>query len=210
MGQTWQSQLGSPGSVAESVLGRLFESREFWLLVPDANNKVLTAGKQSGTTLAVAAKTSDNHTVIAYIPTQRAITITLTNISGTNVTAWWFNPQTAATTLSGTFATTGSRSFTPPDTNDWVLVLDDASQNYSAPGIGKLAGINNLTIKSLSDGRLLLTVLGAPYQGCTLMYTTSLGLPWQPLVTGTTDGSGTFLFTNNAVLPASYYRSSFP
>jgi hypothetical protein len=95
MGQTWQSQLGAPGSVAESVLGRLFESREFWLLIPDVNNSVLTAGYQSGTTLAVAATTSDNHTVIAYIPTQRTVTMAMTNISGTSAFAWWFNLKPA-------------------------------------------------------------------------------------------------------------------
>jgi chitodextrinase len=131
---TWQSQLGSPGSIAQAYMGALFRSREHWKLVPDINNTVLTAGFQSGSTLALAARTSDGQTVVAYIPAGQTITISLAKISDTSAQAWWFNPQTAATTLIGSFPTTGSQSFTPPDQNDWVLVIDAASAKLPAPG----------------------------------------------------------------------------
>ncbi|HEY4989538.1 MAG TPA: DUF4038 domain-containing protein, partial [Opitutaceae bacterium] len=131
---SWQSQLGSAGSVGEANLGALFRSREHWKLVPDANHTVLTAGFQSGSTLALAARTSDGQSIIAYVPVGQIVTIDLTKIADTSANAWWFNPQTAATTFIGAFSTTASRNFTPPDSNDWVLVVDALSANLAAPG----------------------------------------------------------------------------
>jgi Protein of unknown function (DUF4038)/Putative collagen-binding domain of a collagenase len=138
MDATWQSQLGSQGSVSQESLGQLLRSRENWLLVPDTNNTVLTAGYQSGSTIAVTSRTSDGQTIISYIPTQRTVTVDMTKISASSAKAWWFNPQTAATTLIGTYPTSGTQNFTPPDQNDWVLVIDAASANLPAPGSGTL------------------------------------------------------------------------
>src|SRR5208337_5549815 len=63
-GPSWQSQLSSVGSVGQENMGALFRSREHWLLVPDINHTVLTAGYGSGTTISVAARTSDGQTII--------------------------------------------------------------------------------------------------------------------------------------------------
>ena len=136
----WQTELSSPGSVSQEYQGRLFSSREHWLLVPDTNHTVVTAGFGLGLTLTTAARTSDGQTIIAYIPNGNLTTITvaLNQItSSTNtIQAWWFNPTTAATTNIGTFPNSGTRNFTAPDSNDWVLVLDDASVGLPAPGSG--------------------------------------------------------------------------
>jgi hypothetical protein len=115
-------------------VGKLFNSRAFHLLVPDSSHQVLVGGYQSGSTYAAAARTSDGSTVIAYIPTRRAVTINLARVNGATARAWWFNPRTSASTLIGDFATGASQSFTPPDQNDWVLVIDDASKNLPPPG----------------------------------------------------------------------------
>jgi hypothetical protein len=40
--------------------------------------------------------------------------------------------------LIGADANSGSQDFTPPDANDWVLVIDDASANLAAPGSANL------------------------------------------------------------------------
>jgi hypothetical protein len=137
---SWQSQLASPGSISQEYQGRLFSSREHWLLVPDINHAVVTAGYGSGLTVTTAARTSDGQTIIAYIPNGNATTITVAMnqiTSSTNtVQGWWFNPTTAATTNIGTFPNSGTQNFTPPDSNDWVLVLDDTSAQLLAPGAG--------------------------------------------------------------------------
>jgi PKD repeat protein len=143
---TWQSQLGSAGSVSQEYQGRLFRSREHWLLVPDINHNIVTLGFGSGLTMTTAARTSDGQTIIAYIPNGSLATISVNMgqiTSATNtVQAWWFNPQTAATTNAGTFANTGIQVFIAPDSNDWVLVLDDANAGLVAPGT-TVAGTSN-------------------------------------------------------------------
>ena len=138
MGQTWQSQLASAGSTAQQYLGQLFRSREFWKLVPDTGNTTLTAGYGSGATISVASRTSDGQTIIAYVPNGNATTLTvnLAQITSASSTAncWWFNPSSGTSTRIGAYANSGTLNFTPPNANDWVLVIDDASANLAAPG----------------------------------------------------------------------------
>jgi len=139
MGQTWQSQLGSGGSLTEEYQGQLMRSREFWKMVPDSANAVLTGGIGSGTSISVASCTSDGQTCIVYDPigNSQAPQIAMGHFSGT-VHAWWFNPSSAATSDLSTFTNSGTHTFTPADGNDWVLVLDLNSVGLPAPGSANL------------------------------------------------------------------------
>jgi hypothetical protein len=134
---TWQESLNSPGSIAQEYLGRLMRSRKFWKMVPDANHVVVTGGYGSGTALAVGACTLDNETCIVYNPAgnRQDPRIAISHFPG-RVRGWWFNPSTSSTTNLGTFPNSGRRAFTPPDSNDWVLVLDLASAKLPPPGKG--------------------------------------------------------------------------
>ena len=157
---TWKSQLNSEGSLDQMYLGRLFRSREHWKLVPDLNHTVMTAGYDSrsalsstwerllvvahregyrlGSESAVAARTADGQTIIAYIPAGNASTVAMAmdRISdpGSLAMCWWFNPRSGASYLIGTFPARETRRFTPPDRNDWVLVIDSRHANLSRPG----------------------------------------------------------------------------
>ncbi|NOJ47697.1 apiosidase-like domain-containing protein [Bradyrhizobium archetypum] len=141
---TWQSQLNSAGSVGQQLLGKLFRSRSFQLLVPDTSNVVMTAGADSG---SVCARTSDGRTIIVYLPSRerfwerlisggRSVTIDMGKITdATNLaTCNWYNPGTGTVTAGGDFANSGMRSFKSPDTGDWVLVIDSAEARFRAPG----------------------------------------------------------------------------
>jgi len=130
----WQAELGSAGTQGMIYYGRLFRSRAWHKLVPDLAGAVLTAGQQSGADYAAAARASDGSSVIVYTPMQRSLTIDMTKVAGSTARGWWFNPATGAATSLGDMATTGTRSFTPPASGDWVLVLDDARLNLPAPG----------------------------------------------------------------------------
>jgi hypothetical protein len=140
--KSWKSQLSSPGSVGQSWFGKLFRSREHWLLAPDVNHTVVKAGYGSGTTLTTTARTGDGQTIIAYIPNGNgtSLTVDMSKIASATKTAkcWWFNPSNGSATLIGNFANLGMRRFTPPDSNDWVLVIDDANANLAAPGSADL------------------------------------------------------------------------
>jgi hypothetical protein len=132
-GTNWKSFLSSPGSQTLGLVGKLFASRPFHLLVPDQDHMVVTAG--FGAPTAVTSRANDGSTVITYMPSNRSVTVNMTKVSGPSANAWWFDPRTGAATAAGTaLPTTGSRSFAPPGTGDWVLVLDDASLGRGPPG----------------------------------------------------------------------------
>ncbi|WOH68050.1 DUF4038 domain-containing protein [Bradyrhizobium sp. BWA-3-5] len=141
---TWQSQLNSVGSVGQQLLGKLFRSRSFHLLVPDTANIVMTEGAAGG---SVCARTSDGVTIFAYLPSSetfwdklisrgRSVTINLSKIvDATNLaTCNWYNPGTGAVRAAGTFANLGTRRFKSPDAGDWLLVIDSAAARLPAPG----------------------------------------------------------------------------
>jgi len=137
-GLTWQTQLGSKGSVGQMWYGKLMRSREHWKLVPDIKHTVVTAGYGSGATLTVTARTRDGQTIISYIPNGNATTLTvdMSKITSKSSLAncWWFNPSDGSTALIGSFANSGNRKFTPPDANDWALVIDDKDAKLPPPG----------------------------------------------------------------------------
>lgn len=61
-------------------------------------------------------------------------------IKGKDVTAWWYNPRNGKAKKIGKFNNTGTQSFLSPapgEDLDWILVLDDASKKYPAPGSKK-------------------------------------------------------------------------
>jgi hypothetical protein len=126
------------GSRSMVHLKALFTSRPWYNLVPDVQRKVVTGGlgEFRGLDYLAAALTHDGGTMIAYMPTARAITVDLTKICGKSVQAWWFDPRTGEAQTAGSFAASDSREFTPPAEGDWVLVLDDAGRGYPPPGAG--------------------------------------------------------------------------
>jgi hypothetical protein len=61
----------------------------------------------------------------------------MNKIAGPKVKAWWFDPRTGKAEPAGEFSNEGERRFIPPNPGevlDWILVLDDASKNFSPPG----------------------------------------------------------------------------
>jgi hypothetical protein len=115
---------------------RLFASRPFLDLVPD--QAVLAGPAQTGGAHIRAARDRDGRTLIAYTPYGHDVPLWLGMMQGEEATAHWFNPRTAEVESIGTFDATGARTFDPPGApsrgNDWVLVVDAAAADFSAPG----------------------------------------------------------------------------
>ena len=52
------------------------------------------------------------------------------------VKAWWYDPRNGHAHFAGEFTNQGAQSFTSPlGGPDWVLVLDEAAQNFPPPGV---------------------------------------------------------------------------
>jgi hypothetical protein len=131
------SVLESQGSLDLKRSGALLKSRAWNNLVPDLNHTFLTDGYGdiSGASYAAAAVTKDAGTAIIYIPDYRILTVNLTKLSGTQTHAWWYQPSNGNVVDASIYNDINAQAFYPPSTTtDWLLILDDASLGYGAPG----------------------------------------------------------------------------
>jgi hypothetical protein len=173
---TWKSHLNDEARTDLPFIRALFESRLWYTLIPDQTHSIVIAGygSETGSDYVGAARTSDGSTFIAYIPSQKQITLDMTKVSGISAKAWWFNPRDGTSQLIGSFPTTGTMNFTPSTNEDWVLVLDDASLNLSAPGFSIAATptpISTLIYTPTSTATTSLTVTLPPTDTPTSFFT---------------------------------------
>ena len=111
---------------------RLLESRPFLDRVPDQSLIVennLFAGER------IQATNGKDYAFI-YSAQGREITVNMGKISGTKITASWYNPRNGVSREAGSFDNKGQQKFTAPTAGygqDWVLILDDESKHYAKP-----------------------------------------------------------------------------
>jgi len=140
----WYEAIDQPGA-GQMMYGRLLmESRPFLARIPDNSiivpDRIPSAVPGAGVYRFVATRDRDGTYAMVYVPVGRKFTVRLDVIKSTEVTAWWFNPRNGEATRIGKFQNSGNRSFLSPapgENIDWILVLDDPSKNYPAPGSKK-------------------------------------------------------------------------
>ena len=129
---SWKQALASPGANSMAVLKRLMLSRPFLNRVPDQS--LVVGSTLSGTDRIQATRASDGSYAFVYTASGKAVTVNLGKLSGSQVIARWYNPRNGRSSVIGTFAKGGTRTFTSPQAGyDWVLVLDDASRGFGKP-----------------------------------------------------------------------------
>jgi len=137
----WHEAINAPGAGQMQYGKKLIESRPFLTRIPDmsviVNESVTTSIPGAGRYRFSATRDTEGTYAMIYVPTGREFRVRTDVIRGNRVTAWWFNPRNGKAIKAGTFENQGERSFTPPEPGealDWILVLDDASKKYPAPG----------------------------------------------------------------------------
>lgn len=131
----WAARLDSFEGLAEIPhLTQLCRDYGWETWAPDSSHSVLTAGYgtyagfETGSidtnNYATAAISATRNVFVAYIPTQRQVTIDMSQLTAGTARCRWYDPRDGTFTAIGTFDTLGTRNFTPPDSNDWVLLLD--------------------------------------------------------------------------------------
>ncbi len=127
----WSEAIHLPGSGHMSHVRALIESRPFLDRVPDQT--LITEAFEGGDRIQA---TRGKDYAFIYSTSGKPFTVNMGKIMGKELTARWFDPRTGVSTHLGKFKNTGSQKFTPPSQgidNDWVLILDDAAKNYTAP-----------------------------------------------------------------------------
>lgn len=137
----WYDALQQPGAAQMQHARALLESRPFLRRVPAPDvlvpDRVATRVPGTGRYHFAATRDSEGAYAMIYAPVGRSFRVRMTKLHGAVVKAWWFNPRDGRATAIGEFPNTGEREFEPPDRGemlDWVLVLDDATQGFPAPG----------------------------------------------------------------------------
>ncbi|MCG7850590.1 MAG: hypothetical protein MIO93_15640, partial [ANME-2 cluster archaeon] len=103
----------SEGADYMTYLYDFFVLTNYWKLAP--NKSIVTAGS------AFAVENSGNEYVL-YLPSGASTTVDLTAASGT-LSVEWYNPRTGTYQGQTTVEGSASRTFTAPDSNDWVLYI---------------------------------------------------------------------------------------
>ena len=125
----WYVALDLPGASQMKFLRQLIESRPMFDRVPDQS---LVTNSLGANDRIQAARGNDY--LFVYSSQGKNITVNTSKISGREVIAYWYNPRKGEWNEIGTFAKKNQQEFVPPTTGygqDWVLVIDDASKNYS-------------------------------------------------------------------------------
>lgn len=135
---TWQEALDRPGVSQLKHLRRLMLSRPYLNRIPDQNLIVSDVGERGQHIRATRA--DDGSYAMIYVPDPgRVFEINFALLSGDRLTAWWYNPRSGEASRIGIYARHTDRTFerftTPPDEPDWVLVLDDDTQDFLPPGM---------------------------------------------------------------------------
>lgn len=138
---SWREALDQPGAGQMQHGRRLIESRPILSRIPDDSILVKSDVKSlvpgAGSRRFAATRDHDGSYAMVYVPTGRSFKVRMNAIAGPVVRAWWFDPRTGKAEAAGEFGNEGEREFSPPANGellDWVLVLDDASKSYLAPG----------------------------------------------------------------------------
>lgn len=88
-----------------------------------------------------ATRSSDGDYGMIYSATSRTYAVNPELLSGESFHFWWFNPRDGSHIDLGIFPRPNALEVTPPfhgEDLDWVLVIDDAAENFRPPGSGQL------------------------------------------------------------------------
>jgi hypothetical protein len=137
----WTDALKLPASGQIQFVRYLVLSRPVFDRVPDQS---LIVGAVSNRAVERIEATRGKDYAFVYLPAgQPKVTINPGKISGDKLAAWWYDPRTGQADKLGDFPKAATHDFTIPAststtrpgvTDDWVLVLDDASKKYPPPG----------------------------------------------------------------------------
>lgn len=140
----WYEAIDQQGA-GQMMYGRLLmESRPFLTRIPDNSiiitDKIASSVPGNGSYRFVATRDEAGTYAMIYVPVGRKFSVRMDAIKGKEVIAWWFNPRNGDAKEIGKYSNTGTQTFIAPapgENLDWILVLDDASKKYPAPGTKK-------------------------------------------------------------------------
>ena len=132
---TWQKAKDAEAAREMQYVKNLMLSRPYFSRISDQSIIKSPHGKDYKD-LVYATVDSNKTYAMIYLPQNKAVEIDLNKVSGSKKNAWWYDVRNGKATKIASPGSKGTKSFTPPKNGvDWVLVVDDASKNFGAPGV---------------------------------------------------------------------------
>ncbi|MBI1257000.1 MAG: DUF4038 domain-containing protein [Chloroflexi bacterium] len=125
----WQQALLMPGAEQVRHISELFESIQWWRLLPAPELLVNQPGDEAKRRFIAVSKSTEDDLIVAYIPEDREFRLKLDGLTD-DLSAVWFDPRSGgrqAASLDG-------GHFTTPAPGDWVLLLGRTLSLPSAQG----------------------------------------------------------------------------
>lgn len=131
----WYIAIDLPGAGQMKHLRNLMESRPIFDRIPD---QTLITDALNANDRIQATRGKDY--IFIYSAQGKKFTVNTNKISGTEIISYWYNPRNGEVKEAGRSQKKSQQEFVPPTSGygqDWVLIIDDVSKNYVAPGIKK-------------------------------------------------------------------------
>ena len=133
----WHEAIHLPGSGQMQHARALLLSRPYLERIPDQG--LIASAVGSGTHHVQATRDQTGRYALVYLPAGDPVELNLEVLSGEELCGYWYDPRSGNALSLGVFPRQERMSFTPPGGGlDWVLVLDDASCSFPAPGSRQL------------------------------------------------------------------------
>jgi hypothetical protein len=129
----WQTAAHAEAAGQMQYLKNLMLSRPYFSRIGDQS--LIQDPGSTYVDLVYATRDEQHYYAMIYLPQNKSVNINLSKIYGESKNVWWFDPRTGLATKGEAVSGTGLQLFSPPKQGkDWVLVIDDASKNFSPPG----------------------------------------------------------------------------
>jgi hypothetical protein len=132
----WKEALNAPGAKQIGHVKSLMLSRPYFTRIPDQS--VIVGNTGEGSEHISATRDRAGSYMMIYLPIGQTVMVDMNKLSGSSAIGWWYDPRKgSATKIEGSLPTNRSQRFSPPSNGrgeDWVLVLDDESKGFAAPG----------------------------------------------------------------------------
>ena len=131
---TWEQALYFAGATQMDYLQKLILSRPFEERIP-AQEIIVDNSDEPGKYMTA---TRGKDYAMVYLPTGDKVKVNLEMFTSSKLKTWWFHPATGKAFDNGTIDKKPGEVFDAPGDsergNDWVLVIDDATKEFVAPG----------------------------------------------------------------------------
>ncbi len=131
----WQKAIYSEAATEMQWLKNLVLSRPYFSRISIRNIVASDTGATYIDHIEACGDSSGAYAMI-YLPQNKPVSINMSKISGSKKYAWWYDVRTGKASEAEVKNATAVEIFVPPTSGkDWVLVIDDAAQNFKAPGV---------------------------------------------------------------------------